>query len=135
MKMKWSPSVQGFFSENSSYIPDDAFDIEDELYFELMNGQSTGKIIINSQDNYPVLVEYPAKTPEQEMTEAKVTKQRLIRQAVDFIDSKQWPGKAAIGRLKESELVQYNRWLDYLDALDVIAFSTAPDILWPEQPK
>ena len=48
MKMKWSPSVQGFFSENNSDIPDDAFDIEDALYYELMNGQSTGKIIILS---------------------------------------------------------------------------------------
>ena len=36
MKMKWSPSVQGFFSENNSDIPDDAFDIEDALYYELM---------------------------------------------------------------------------------------------------
>ena len=47
--MKWSPSVQGFFFENNSDIPDDAFDIEDALYYELMNGQSTGKIIINTR--------------------------------------------------------------------------------------
>ena len=55
MKMKWSPSVQGFFSENNSDIPDDAFDIEDALYYELMNGQSTGKIIINNPDNLSLI--------------------------------------------------------------------------------
>ncbi|EFB9610892.1 tail fiber assembly protein, partial [Escherichia coli] len=108
MKMKWSPSVQGFFSENNSDIPDDAFDIEDALYYELMNGQSTGKIIINNPDNYPVLTEYPAKTQEQEIAEAEGMKSILIEQANEYMNSKQWPGKAAIGRLKGEELAQYN---------------------------
>ncbi len=31
------------------------------------------------------------------------------------MNSKQWPGKAAIGRLKGEELAQYNLWLDYLE--------------------
>ena len=36
--------------------------------------------------------------------------------------------KAAIGRLKGEELVQYNLWLDYLDALELVDISSAPDI-------
>ncbi|EKY8117299.1 tail fiber assembly protein [Escherichia coli] len=134
MKMKWSPSVQGFFSENNSDIPDDAFDIEDALYYELMNGQSTGKIIINNPDNYPVLTEYPAKTQEQEIAEAEGMKSILIEQANEYMNSKQWPGKAAIGRLNGEELAQYNLWLDYLDALELVDTSSAPDIEWPTPP-
>ena len=134
MKMKWSPSVQGFFSENNSDIPDDAFDIEDALYYELMNGQSTGKIIINNPDNYPVLTEYPAKTQEQEIAEAEGMKSILIEQTNEYMNSKQWPGKAAIGRLKGEELAQYNLWLDYLDALELVDTSGAPDIEWPTPP-
>ncbi|HFI6319089.1 tail fiber assembly protein [Escherichia coli] len=134
MKMKWSPSVQGFFSENNSDIPDDAFDIEDALYYELMNGQSTGKIIINNPDNYPVLTEYPAKTQEQEIAEAEGMRSILIEQANEYMNSKQWPGKAAIGRLKGDELEQYNLWLDYLDALELVDTSGAPDIEWPTPP-
>lgn len=134
MKMKWSPFVQGFFSENSSDVPDDAFDIEEALYYELMNGQSAGKIIINSPENYPVLIEYPAKTQEQEVAEAEGAKKILIAQANEYINSKQWPGKAAIGRLKGDELVQYNLWLDYLDALEIVDTSSAPDIKWPTPP-
>ncbi len=134
MKMKWSPSVQGFFSENNSDIPDDTFDIEDALYYELMNGQSTGKIIINNPDNYPVLTEYPAKTQEQEIAEAEGMKSILIEQANEYMNSKQWPGKAAIGRLKGEELAQYNLWLDYLDALELVDTSSAPDIEWPTPP-
>ncbi|CGN25542.1 Putative tail fiber assembly [Salmonella enterica subsp. enterica serovar Typhi] len=46
----------------------------------------------------------------------------------------QWPGKAAIGRLKGEELAQYNLWLDYLDALELVDTSGAPDIEWPTPP-
>ncbi|EPF15291.1 Caudovirales tail fibre assembly protein [Cedecea davisae] len=51
-----------------------------------------------------------------------------------YINSKQWPGKAAIGRLNSHELVQYNLWLDYLDALEAVDVSNAPDINWPDKP-
>ncbi len=44
------------------------------------------------------------------------------------------PGKAAIGRLKGEELAQYNLWLDYLDALELVDTSSAPDIEWPTPP-
>lgn len=42
--------------------------------------------------------------------------------------------KAAIGRLKGEELAQYNLWLDYLDALELVDTSGAPDIKWPTPP-
>ncbi|MCO1146645.1 tail fiber assembly protein, partial [Escherichia coli] len=38
------------------------------------------------------------------------------------------------GRLKGEELSQYNLWLDYLDALEMVDTSGAPDIQWPEEP-
>ncbi|HCN8307127.1 TPA: tail fiber assembly protein, partial [Escherichia coli] len=43
-------------------------------------------------------------------------------------------GKAAMGRLKDAEKVQYNAWLDYLDALELVDTTSAPDIEWPEKP-
>ncbi|EDN4425276.1 TPA: tail fiber assembly protein [Salmonella enterica] len=42
--------------------------------------------------------------------------------------------KAAIGRLKGG-LAQYNLWLDYLDALEAVNTSSAPDINWPDPPE
>ncbi|WP_284296491.1 tail fiber assembly protein, partial [Citrobacter portucalensis] len=58
-----------------------------------------------------------------------------IDQANDYMNSKQWPGKAAMGRLKDSEKVQYNAWLDYLDELEAVDTAAAPDIKWPEKPE
>ncbi|TLI73090.1 tail fiber assembly protein, partial [Escherichia sp. E1130] len=65
---------------------------------------------------------------------AEAEKQNRIDQANDYMNSKQWPGKAAMGRLKDTEKAQYNLWLDYLDELEAVDTSTAPDIIWPEKP-
>ncbi|HGY1136472.1 TPA: tail fiber assembly protein [Citrobacter freundii] len=65
---------------------------------------------------------------------AEAHRQYLIAQANDYINTKQWPGKAAIGRLKTDELAKYNLWLDYLDALEAVDTSAAPDITWPVAP-
>ncbi|EJJ8075825.1 tail fiber assembly protein, partial [Escherichia coli] len=64
----------------------------------------------------------------------KNEKQLRIDEANNYMNGKQWPGKAAIGRLKGEELAQYNLWLDYLDALELVDTSSAPDIEWPEEP-
>jgi len=66
---------------------------------------------------------------------AGVERQSRIQQANDYMNNRQWPGKAVIGRLKGDELAQYNLWLDYLDALEALDTSTAPDIKWPEPPE
>ena len=71
---------------------------------------------------------------ESAISAAENKKRLLINEATEYVNSKQWPGKAAIGRLKGDELAQYNLWLDYLDALDAVDTSSAPDINWPTPP-
>ena len=58
----------------------------------------------------------------------------MLNLANEYMNSKQWPGKAAIGRLKDEELAQYNLWLDYLDVLELVDTSSGPDIEWPTPP-
>ncbi|HAL2274139.1 TPA: tail fiber assembly protein [Escherichia coli] len=76
----------------------------------------------------------PEKTKDQLIQDANLEKEGRISAANDYMNSKQWPGKAAIGRLKGDELAQYNLWLDYLDALEVVDTSGAPNIKWPTLP-
>ncbi|WP_338261027.1 tail fiber assembly protein, partial [Escherichia coli] len=66
--------------------------------------------------------------------QAESERQLLINHANEYMNSRQWSGKAAIGRLKGDELAQYNLWLDYLDALELVDTSGAPDIEWPTPP-
>lgn len=76
----------------------------------------------------------PPKTPEEIVFAAEAEKQSLIEQANSYINSQQWPGKAVLSRLTDSEKVQYNAWLDYLDALEAVDTTSAPDISWPTHP-
>lgn len=72
---------------------------------------------------------------ELAISDAENKKRLLIIEAREYIDNKQWVGKAAIGRLKGDELAQYNLWLDYLDALEAVDTSSAPDVDWPTPPE
>lgn len=76
----------------------------------------------------------PPLTHEELIQVAEIERQRRINATNDFMNSRQWPGKAAIGRLKGDELAQYNLWLDYLDALEAVDTSSAPDIKWLTPP-
>lgn len=72
---------------------------------------------------------------EQLIAKAQATKANRIDAANNYMNSKQWPGKAALGRLKGDELTQYGLWLDYLDALEAVDISTAPEVNWPVKPE
>lgn len=115
-------------------------------YFLDSNGEVFAYEEDGSQDEFignkkPVTIEEvekilnPPPTQEEKIAAAYAEKQRLIDEANAYMNSKQWPGKAAIGRLKGGELAQYNLWLDYLDALEAVDTSSAPDIKWPDAPE
>ncbi|HAU7856148.1 TPA: DUF2612 domain-containing protein [Escherichia coli] len=93
----------------------------------------TGKQLI-TLNNMPAWGDIPPPTREELIVVADVEKQKRIDLANDYMNGKQWPGKAAIGRLKGEELAQYNLWLDYLDALELVDTASAPDIEWPTPP-
>ncbi|MCK7100741.1 tail fiber assembly protein [Enterobacter kobei] len=82
----------------------------------------------------PVEPPLPEPTHDELVKQAEIEKSGLISQANDYIDSKQWPSKLALGRLKDDEKASFNEWLDYLDALELVDTSTAPGIMWPGIP-
>ncbi|HCQ8895316.1 TPA: tail fiber assembly protein, partial [Escherichia coli] len=95
-------------------------DISEEDATEFLGFPPTGKI--RGSDGYgnPAWVEIPPPTHEEQIAAAELEKQQLINQVNEYINSKQWPGKSVLGRLKDDELTQYNLWLDYLDALEAV---------------
>ncbi|MGT2044640.1 tail fiber assembly protein [Enterobacter hormaechei subsp. xiangfangensis] len=121
---------------DSPEIPKEAIEISSETYEEFAGAPwPKGKILSADAEGFPTWSDAPPLTHAELVEAAKVQKQMLIDQANEYMNSKQWPGKAAIGRLKGDELVSYNLWLDYLDTLDVIKTDLAPNISWPEPPK
>lgn len=115
--------------------PTDGLEVSDEVFQEFTSSGVVGKYRAPGDDGLPAWIDIPALTKDEEIAKAESERSRLIGMVNAYINSKQWPGKAAIGRLKGDELAQYNLWLDYFDLLEAVDTSAAPDITWPVTPQ
>lgn len=138
----FSPSTLAFYPEEimalyeaAGTLPDDLVLVSDDAFATYSGTPPEGKTRGTSDKGLPAWVELPPLSHEEEVEAADAEKQYRIGQANEYINSKQWPGKAAMGRLKDTEKEQYNAWLDYLDALNAVDTSVAPGITWPIQPE
>lgn len=82
----------------------------------------------------PAWVDIPPPSHDELVAQAEAEKKGRIYQANNYMNSKQWPGKAAMSRLSDTEKTQYNAWLDYLEELEAVDTSAAPDIDWATSP-
>lgn len=140
MKYVYSAASNSFYPltlkesyEDDGEWPVDGVEVDDTVFTEFQN-PPPGKIRIAGENGFPSWADIPPPTKEELIQIAEADRQRRIDAANNFMNSKQWPGKAAIGRLKGDELVQYNLWLDYLYALEAVDTSRAPNIKWPTPP-
>ncbi|MCO7414059.1 MULTISPECIES: tail fiber assembly protein [Enterobacter cloacae complex] len=113
--------------------PEDGIEV-DEAVFVAFQTIPAGKVRVAGDDGLPAWADIPTPTQEELAKVAEAEKQFRIDQANAYMNSKQWPGKAVIGRLTGDELAQYNLWLDYLDELEAVDKSKAPGIEWPAKP-
>ncbi|MEQ5120398.1 tail fiber assembly protein [Morganella morganii] len=74
----------------------------------------------------------PPVTKEQLIAEAEARKQALIAEV--HTDTEMLRAKLALKRIKPDEESLLIAWLDYLDELEAVDVSTAPDIIWPVKP-
>ena len=130
-----SYELQSLYVEKGEWPEEKGVDIDEVIFREYFyDTPPEGKYRCVGEDGLPAWADIPPPTREEQIASAETKKQQLINQANEYINSKQWPGKASIGRLKGEELAQYNLWLDYLDALELVDTSSAPDIEWPTPP-
>ena len=128
-------SLKSVYAEKGQWPEGKGVDIDEDIFREYFHDTPPdGKYRITGDDGMPAWADVPPPTREEQIASAETKKQQLINQANEYINSKQWPGKASIGRLKGEELAQYNLWLDYLDALELVDTSGAPDIEWSTPP-
>lgn len=136
----YSAKNNAFYDEGlmDSYVaanswPDDAIEVSNEVFVEFISNPPAGKVRA-PVDGLPAWADIPPPTHDELVSSAKAEVQRRADSANAYMNGKQWPGKAALGRLKGDELASYNAWLDYLDALEAVDVTTAPNIIWPNQP-
>ena len=112
--------------------PDDVVGIDMSIVQEFIQTPPDGKKRIAGADGMPAWGDIPPPGRDDLISFAEMDKQQRINQANSYMNSKQWPGKAAMGRLSKDDQAKYGMWLDYLDALEAVNTSTAPDIAWPD---
>ncbi|MFK3810666.1 tail fiber assembly protein [Escherichia coli] len=143
MSYFYSPSRNAFYNRElkSDYYdaldawPDDCIEVSDAVYQEFYLGYREGYKMVAGTDNQPSWEERPPLTNEEQGEQAEMMKQMRINEANNLINEKQWPSKLQLGRLNEMETTRFNAMLDYLELLENINVSDAPDIVWPLSPE
>ncbi|ELY2957384.1 tail fiber assembly protein [Enterobacter asburiae] len=106
----------------------------DEALFVLFQSPPPGKIRVSGTNGMPAWADIPPLTQEEIIAKTIAIRNIKITEANTFINERQWPGKAVLGRLNEDEKRQYGLWLDYLEELEAVNASAEADIIWPSQP-
>lgn len=109
------------FDREKDNIPDVFFEIDSDI--KRMHKMTAEEI--ETHINPPV-------TKDQLIERAEAEKQLLIAEV--RTETEMLRAKLALGRIKDDEKALLNAWLDYLDELEAVDVSTAPDIIWPVKP-
>lgn len=133
MNYYFSESELGFYcDEVNESTPADAVEISEELYFSLLEGQSTGKVIAANKAGIPILTDPPEQTVEELVALAEETKAVLMTETNARILPLQDAFDLGLETEEEKQLLL--AWKKYRVLLSRVNTETAPDIEWPEKP-
>ncbi|HDU8646485.1 TPA: tail fiber assembly protein [Morganella morganii] len=134
-KIYFSRDPVGFYIENVSVVPSNAIEVSSDIYNEFAGiAWPAGKILSADNSGNPVWKDAPPLTKDELSARADTEKQLRADEANNRVNGQQWPSKLALGRLSDDEKALFNEWLDYLDAVNAVDTSTAPEIEWPTPP-
>lgn len=134
MNYYFSKAELGFYcDEVNESIPADAVEISEELYFSLLEGQSTGKVIAANLAGTPVLTDPPEPTAEELVAQAEETRTVLMKEANARILPLQDAFDLGLETDEEKQLLL--AWKKYRVLLNRVTASNAPDIIWPDKPE
>lgn len=134
MTKYYSPSINGFYSFeiNGTSIPEDAVEITDEAWLNLLKEQSEGKVIAAGENGMPLANDAPPLTSAQLIEIAESQKALLMAQATVAIAPLQ--DAVDLDEATDSENTQLTAWKKYRVLLNRVNTSMAPDITWPNKP-
>lgn len=129
----FSQTTNGFYSDeiNGDEIPDDAVEITDEKWMELLNGQGVGKVIAANETGYPVLLDPPPLTKDELIALAEAKRQQLL-DAANVITA-DWRTELALGIISDEDKAKLTDWMLYIKEIKTTDI-TASDFKWPTSP-
>jgi hypothetical protein len=130
---KYSPSNNAFYDTViNRVIPDDAVNITDQAWSDLLAGQAEGKLIACGADMRPCLTEQPLPTPDELISQAEDKLSRLRLEADAAIQPLQ--DASDLGIATDDEASQLIVWKKYRVMLMRISKEDKENIIWPKKP-
>ncbi|KAA5965115.1 MULTISPECIES: tail fiber assembly protein [Pantoea] len=130
---KYSPSNNAFYDTViNREIPDDAINITEQAWADLLAGQAKGKLIACGVDLRPCLTEQPLPTADELIRQAEDKRSRLRADADTIIQPLQDAND--LGIATDDEASQLIAWKKYRVMLMRVNTEDAENIIWPEQP-
>lgn len=117
---------------NAGTWPDKYVEVSDSVYNEFMNPPPEGKVIGADAEGYPIWIDAPPPSHEQQVASAESL--RNVR--ISYATNKILPLQDAVdlAMATEAESLQLTAWRKYRVLLTRVDTSTAPDINWPQAP-
>ncbi|MBK5143391.1 tail fiber assembly protein [Budviciaceae bacterium BWR-B9] len=141
MKYFYSISENAFFPTKlkSAYLlagtwPSDLIEIPIDIFNEYSSQPPNGKIRKAGDNGSPCWVDIPPLPHNEQIIQINIQKSRLLDKANYLISNKNWHSKVVLGRISNEEKQEFNKWLNYIDAVNAIDTSTTFDIKWPTPP-
>ncbi|MGU3521597.1 tail fiber assembly protein [Enterobacteriaceae bacterium C23F] len=91
-----------------------------------------GKIWTSDEQGYPQLIDMPEPTQEELIAEADAEKASRIAEANSV--TQMWQTQLMLGIITPEDKAKLTEWMQYIQAVQAVDTSTAPDINWPEEP-
>lgn len=130
---KYSPSENAFYDpEINIVIPEDAVQITDNEWSDLLTGQAKGKLIACGADLRPCLTEQQPPTADDLISQAEDKRSRLRTEADKIIQPLQDAND--LGIAADDEASQLIAWKKYRVMLMRVNTEDAENIMWPVKP-
>ena len=121
-----------------NFIKENAYWLDDySLYMAIKDSKggiswNEWEDALKNREEKALEIANPPPTKEQLVEQAEAIKQHLIAEVTT--ETEMLRAKLALKRIKPDEEALLIAWMDYLDELEAVDISTAPDIIWPVKP-
>lgn len=112
--------------------PDDATEVPDNLAAEFMGVEPDGKYRIPGASGLPEWKDVPPLTQEELIAIADAEKSTRIAEAGNR--TQVWQTQLMLGMITDNDKTALKAWMQYIQALQSVDTSAAPDVLWPVTP-
>lgn len=140
MKYRYSAATNAFYpwTLKDDYLKEDAWpesgvDVDEDIFEEYCGAPPEGKIRSFDKKGNPCWIDIPPPTTAELIAQAEAKRSELLFSAKEHISL--WQTELQLGIISDDDKASLITWMTYIQALNAVDTSTAPDIEWPVKPE